>query len=335
MKFSKLSGAEKAAILLLCLGEEASAKVFEELTDAEVRLISRHMMSIEHVPTEMALEAMSKFKKTQQQYAGIFVEGNQFVKKAISASSNKERAEMLMEQVVSGNESRPLETIAMMHPKMVASLLGSEHPQTVALILSTQKSEFSGKVLSFLSDELKFDVIYRIAKIENVSPEVIAQIEDALQREIGFVVNKEQQQVGGVDKVVEIFHRMDKGADRNILDRIEETDPEVAEAIRKKMFTFEDLEGLDNRSLQMIMREVNNDTLTLALKTATDKVKAKIFGNISNRAAEMIQEDLEAMGPVRLSEVESRQQDIVKIALKLEEEGQLIIPGRGGEDALV
>jgi len=134
---------------------------------------------------------------------------------------------------------------------------------------------------------------------------------------------------------VEIFHRMDKGADRNILDRIEETDPEVAEAIRKKMFTFEDLEGLDNRSLQMIMREVNNDTLTLALKTATDKVKAKIFGNISNRAAEMIQEDLEAMGPVRLSEVESRQQDIVKIALKLEEEGQLIIPGRGGEDALV
>jgi flagellar motor switch protein FliG len=149
------------------------------------------------------------------------------------------------------------------------------------------------------------------------------------------VVSKEQQQLGGIDNVVEILGRLEKGADRQILERIEETDAEMAEEIRKRMFTFEDLVALDGRALQAILREVKNDQLTLALKTASESVREKIFSSISGRAAEMIREDIEAMGPVRLSEVETMQQTIVKIALKLEEEGRIAIPGRGGKDVLV
>ncbi len=335
MQMGKLSGVEKAAVLLLCLGEEATAKIFKELSDTEVRMISRCMMAIEHVPAKVAKDIMDEYQKVQKENAGLFVKGNEFVRKALSGGGDPRRAEALMEQVSSSIESRPLETIAMMQPRMVAGLLESEHPQTVALILSTQKPDHTARILSGLPEKLRPEIMYRIARIDKVSPDVIAQIEDALQHEIGVVVSKEQAQVGGVDKVVEILGRMDKGADRTILERIEETDGEMAEEIRKKMFTFDDLGALDGRALQTLLREVNNDQLTLALKTASDAVKEKIFANVSSRAAEMIREDMEAMGPVRLSEVETMQQTIVKIALKLEEEGRIVIPGRGGQDVLV
>lgn len=335
MQISKLSGSEKAAILLMCLGEEATAKVFQELDDSEVRMISRSMMVINHVPADIAEEILANYKKAQQEYIGLYIRGNEFAQKAISKAGNQQRVNSLMEQVTSGTESRPLETISMMQPRMVATLLEHEHPQTVALILSTQQTDHTGRILSHLPEDLRSDIMYRIARIDRISEDVIAQIEYALQREIGVVVGKERQHYGGIDKVVEILGKMEKGVDRNILIRMEETDQEMAETIRKKMFTFHDLAGIDNMAMQRILKEINTDTLILALKTASNELKDNIFNNISNRAAEMIQEDLELMGPKKLSEVELVQQTIVKIALKLEDEGELVLPGRGGRDVLV
>ncbi len=334
MDSSKLTGAQKAAVLLLCIGEEATTKIFESLTDQEIRTVSRCMMEIDHVPAKVTNEVVAEFKRAQKEALGLFIQGEDFVRKAIAASGDPKRAELLMEQV-GGGEPRPLETISMMQPRMVAGLLQSEHPQTVALILSTQKADHAARVLGYLPDELQGEVMYRIAKIDKVSPEVIAQIEDVLQREIGVVVSREQHQVDGIDKVVEILGRLEKGADKAILSDIESTDEQMGEEIRRRMFTFEDLANLEGRALQTILREVNNDQLTLALKTATDSVKEKIFANMSSRAAEMIQEDLEALGPLKLSDVEAMQQTIVKVAIRLEEEGQIVIPGRGGADALV
>jgi len=336
MDLQKLSGAEKAAILLLCLGEDATSKVFESLSDAEVREITRHMVNIEHIPAQVSREVVAEFHRTQKTHAGIFIRGNEFVKKVIAGGGDQARAEKLMEAVTWENESRPLETIAIMQPHMVASLLENEHPQTVALILSTQKIDHSAKVLNFMNDSVRADIMYRIARIEQVSPEIVGQIEDALRKEIGIVARQDkQQQLGGVNRVVDIINNMGQGADKTILEGIEKTDPEMAEEIRKNMFRFEDLINLDGRTLQTILREVNNDQLTLALKSASDGLKETIFQNISSRAAEMIQDDLEAMGPVKLSEVETMQQTIVKIVLKLEEEEKILIPGRGGADALV
>ncbi len=219
-----------------------------------------------------------------------------------------------------------------MQARMVASLLEREHPQTIALVLSTQHVQHASEILSCLPEELQADVVYRIAKLEKVSPDVITQIEEALQREIGRGVGKEQKQVGGIDKVVDLLGHLENNLDSEILDTIEETDIDMAEEIRKKMFTFENLLALDGRSLQMILREVNNDSLTMALKTASEEMKEKIFSNMSARAADMIRDDLDAMGPVRLSEVEAMQQSIVKIAMKLEEEGKLVISTTVGDE---
>lgn len=332
-QFNRMSGLEKAAVLLLCLGESATTAVFSELSEAEVRMLTRIMITIDHIPAELATDVMSEFQSAQKKNPGMYIKSEEFIRNAISGCGGQ--SDMLIQDILSGAESRPLETIATMQPRMVASLLENEHPQTLALILSTQRSDHTSKVLKYLPDELASDIMYRIAKIDKVMPEVLAQIEEALRREIGGVSRKEQQEVGGVDKVVDILGRMEKGADRKIVDSIEITDPELAESIRKKMFTFGDLVSIDGRAMQMILREINNDTLTLALKTATDELKNMIFSNISNRAAEMIKEDLEAMGPVRLSDVEAMQQTIVKLALKLEEEGQIVIPGRGAGDELV
>ena len=334
MSIKTLTGLNKAAVLLICLGEEAASKIFEELTDDEIRQVTRTIATIDHIPEHIKDKVFSSYAETQQELAGLFVKGAEFARKAIAASGSEERSADLMEQFISGTETRPLETIALMPPKMVAGLLEKEHPQTVALVLSTQHVEHASEILANLPEDVRADVIYRIAKIEKVSPEVITRIEDALHREIGLVAGKEQKQVGGLEKVVDLLNHLKNSMDVDILEAIDETDPDMAEEIRKQMFTFENLVALDGRSLQMILREVSNDSMTLALKTASDEMKEKIFANMSARAADMIRDDLEAMGPVRLSDVETMQQTIVKIAMKLQEEGKLVL-GSGGGDELV
>ncbi len=334
MSFDNLTGIDKAAVLLMCLGEEASGKIFEELSDEEIGQVTRTIATIDHIPEDVKETVFKHFAESQRQFAGLFIKGNEFAKNAITSLDAEQRTADLLEQFVSGTEIRPLETISRMQPAMVAGLLANEHPQTVSLILSTQHIAHASDILAHLPEEMRADVVYRIAKIEKVSPEVITRIEDALHREIGIVGSKEQSQVGGLDKVVDILNIMQNSLDVEILEDIEETDPDMVEEIRKRMFTFENLTSIDGRSLQMILREVNNDSLTLAMKTASDEMREKIFANMSTRAADMIRDDLEAMGPVRLSEVEAMQQSIVKIAMKLEEEGKLVL-GTGSGDELV
>jgi flagellar motor switch protein FliG len=334
MGIETLTGINRVAVLLICLGEDATGKIFEELSDDEIRQVTRAMASIDHIPIDIKEKVFANFRESQSRFAGLFVKGNDFAKNAIAATSGDERSKFLMDQFLSGPETKSLETIALMAPLMVAGLLEQEHPQTVALILSTQHIEHAAEILTHLPEGIRSDVAYRISKIEKVSPVVLSRIEDALHREIGLVSGKAHKKVGGIDAVVGILNHMKNNLDADILEEMEQTDPEMAEEIRKKMFTFENLVALDGRSLQMILREVNNDSLTLALKIASEQMKEKIFANMSTRAADMIRDDLEAMGPVRLSEVELMQQSIVKIAMKLEEEGKLVL-GTGGGDELV
>ncbi len=328
----KLTGLKKAAILLLCLGEETAAKLLRELSDEDIFKVTRCMSGIVHIPMETQRRVLEDFELSIESQAGLVVKGQEFAKKLI-ASTGKTRESGLMRQLVTGTEARPLETISKMQPSMVAGLLEREHPQTLALVLSTQAVEHAGAIIANLPEEKRADVIHRIATLDTISPAVIDRIEEALSKEIGIVVGaQEQRQVGGLKKVVEILDNMSDNLDSDILDSLTEIDPDMVEDIRKMMFTFEDLCALDGRAIQLVLREVNNDSLTMALKTASDEIKEKIFINMSSRAADMIKDDLEAMGPVRLSEVEAMQQTIVKIAMKLEEEGKLVLgKGRGDE----
>ncbi|MFP7756397.1 flagellar motor switch protein FliG [Thermodesulfobacteriota bacterium B35] len=331
----KMTGTTRAAILLMCLGEDLAARVMRELTDEEIFKVTRAMAEIEHIPEDVRKRVLEDFELDTESQAGMVIKGQEFAKKTIAGTGSEERVKSLMRQFITGTESRPLETIAKMQPVMVAGLLEREHPQTVALILSTQTAAHASAIIAHLPEDRQADIVYRIATIDKVSPGVIDRIEDALNREIGVVVgDQDQRQVGGIPKVVEILDNMENNLDADILDSLEEVDPDMVEDIRKQMFTFEDLVNLDGRSLQMILREVNNDSLTMALKTASDELKEKIFSNMSARAADMIRDDLEALGPVRLSEVEAMQQTIVKIAMKLEEEGKLVL-GKGGGDEFV
>ncbi len=331
----KYTGAEKSAIFLMCLGEKAAARIFDELTDDEVNAITSAMANIHHIPHEIRAQVFQEYQDAQHDFAGIFLRGEDFAKNAIARTPGELRSQMLLNQFLSRAETKSLETISHMSPRMVAGLLEQEHPQTVALILSTQEPEHSAAILGFLPEEMHTDVSYRISKIDKVSPGVLTGIENALQHEIGLVSNSSQKQVGGVDTIVGILNNVQNNLDDEILEEMEEFDPAMVEEIKKRMFTFEDLIALDGRALQMILREINNNSLTVALKTASEDIKNKIFANMSERAADMIRDDLEAMGPVRLSEVETTQQSIVRVALKLEEEGKIILGSGGGGDELV
>ncbi len=334
MAIETLTGLNKVAVLLICLGEDAASRIFDELSDDEVRQVTRAMATIDHIPSNIREKVFVNYHESQNQYAGLFVKGEDFAKKAINSTPGEQRSDFLMDQFLSGTETKSLETISLMAPRMVSGLLEKEHPQTVALVLSTQHVEHASEILTHLPEEVRSDIAYRISQIEKVSPEVISRIEEALNREIGRVSGKAHKKVGGIDAVVGILNHMKNNLDADILETMEEVDPEMAEEIRKKMFTFENLVALDGRSLQMILREVNNDSLTMALKTASEQMRSKIYANMSARAADMIKDDLDAMGPVRLSEVELMQQSVVKIAMKLEEEGKLVL-GSGGGDELV
>ena len=330
-----LSGINRAAILLICLGEAATARIFAELSDEEIRRVTRAMAAIEHIPLSTKEKVVEQFRRSQASLSGMFVKGIDFAKKSLQGLPTPERGQYLLDQFIATAETKTVETIAMMSPRMVAGLLEKEHPQTIALVLATQEAAHAADILAQLPEAMRPDIVHRIAKIEKVSPEVLGRIDDAIQREIGLVAGREQWQIGGIDKVVDILDGMKNNLDADILEKLEESDPELTEDIRKKMFTFEDLIALDGRSLQLILREINNESLTLALKTASDEMKDKIFANMSARAAEMIKDDLEAMGPVRLSEVEAMQQTIVRAAMKLEEEGKLVLGSGGGGDELV
>jgi flagellar motor switch protein FliG len=214
----------------------------------------------------LARQAVDHYRKTQEEYAGLFVDGKDFVNNALISTGDNKRAESILEDLNSEFDGKPLETISMMDPRMVAGLVQNEHPQTISLILSTQKAEHTGRILMYLPEDLRSEVVYRIARIEKVSPDIIHQIEEALQREIGGFVKNEQQHVGGMDKVVEILTRMEKRVEQNILTGIEQMDPETAEKIRNLLFTFDDIHVIDNIGMQKILREVKNETLTLGIK---------------------------------------------------------------------
>lgn len=325
MLTESLTGVNRAAILLMCLGEQATAKIFAELTDDEVKRLSGAMTAINHIPAAVQESVMAHYREERKrQSSGHFIKGRAFARNAIIALDDSARTDALLQQYEASIENRYMGTITKMQPKVVADLLENEHPQTIALILSTQPADHAAGVLSHLPEEIQPDIVYRIGRLEKVSTDILNQIEAALQRDIGDVAEKEERLVGGLDHAVELLGKMKHNLHTSIIDKIGENDDQMAEEIRRKMFTFDSLINLDGRSLQMILREVNNESLALALKNASLEIKERIFSNMSPRAADMIRDDLEALGPVRLSEVEAMQQSIVKIALQLEQEGKFL-----------
>ncbi len=330
-----MDGTDKAAILLLYLGPEATSKVFEHMDDAEIKQISKSMAKLGHVPHSVIQDVVNEFTNMTNPETGIFSQGEEFVRKILEQTLGPQKAEMLLKEISSSSFGDMVDILANLDAKSIANFLSQEHPQTIAVILAKLRAKQTGEIIAMLPQELQAEVVMRIADVDQVSPEILEDIDEVIKRELTAMGGIQRYKVGGVEKVVDMFNYLDRSKEKQILDKLDVLNPPLAEVIRKHLFTFDDIFKLDDRSIQGIMRELSNDTLTLAMKTAPDQIKEKIFRNISSRAAEMIKEDLEVMGPVRLSDVEKAQGEIIKIVRRLEEEGKVVLAGRGGDDVLV
>jgi flagellar motor switch protein FliG len=329
-----MNGSDKAAILLLFLGPDVTSKVFDHLEDDDIKKIGQSMAGLGHVSRPVIDTVVQEFSAMTDPSSGFFSQGEEFVMKVLEKALGPQKAEILLQEIYS-SRGEIVDILANMDAKTIANFLSQEHPQTIAVILAKLRPKQTGEVIGHLPQELQADVVMRIADVDQVSPEILAEIDDVIKREFTSMGGVQRFKVGGVEKVVEVFSHLDRSREKQILDALDVLNPPLAEIIRKHLFTFEDIFNLDERSIQQIMREVSTETLTLSLKTCTDELKDKIFRNISSRAADLIKEDLEVMGPVRLSDVEKAQTEIVKVASRLEEEGKIVIVGRGGDDVLV
>uniref|UniRef100_A0A7V4LC18 Flagellar motor switch protein FliG n=1 Tax=Desulfobacca acetoxidans TaxID=60893 RepID=A0A7V4LC18_9BACT len=335
-KPERLSGTDKAAILLLALGEGKAGEILSRLDDHEVQILGQAISKLELVPTKLMAGVLEEFTKMVESPEALVVRGDQFFKNTISRSLDVKRQEELLEKLDMDTSPDFFQKIKKLDPRTVASFLRNEHPQTVALVLAHLERQQAGQVLSLFPENLQMEVVRRIAKLDQVSPAILEEIDAALREEIALVEEVGGRLVGGPQSVAEILNQMERSQEAGILKRLEDEDQEdLAEEIRRYLFTFEDLLAVEDRGLMALLKEVNTQELALALKAASDDLKAKFFRNMSTRAAEMLQEELEIMGPARLRDVEAAQQKIIQVAKRLEGEGQLVLSGKGSEDVFI
>ena len=336
ISYDKLRGFEKAAILVNYLGPDAAKKLLKNMDDADIRKLVTLMQKFRIIPIEITKKVLEEFYDLISESEDYIFSDKSASKETIIEALGEERARGILGHLNTATSStRTLESLELVDAKSLANFLINEHPQTVSVILAHLEAEKKGEVLKRLPETLQAEVVLRMANLDHVAPELITEVDKVLKDELANIGTVEQSQLGGVQTVAEMLNVMDKNAEKAIMSRVEEKDPLLAEEIRKLMFIFDDIIKIDDRGIQALLKEVPNDKLLLALKTANQEIKDKILKNISKRAADLLSDDLATMGPARISDVESAQLEIVNIARRLEQEGKIIIARGGAEDALV
>jgi len=330
----QMSGVEKAAVLLNVLGNQVTSQIFKKMKDNDVKRLVNVMGQVTKVPISVVRDVLEEFYSEISEENNIIF-GHAMGRDFVLQTLGEERAKTVLGQLSVVEGSRTLEALELVDSRTLANFLINEHPQTIALILAHLDGNKKVDVIKRLPEAIQTEVVLRIANIDFISPSLIAQVDEVLKQELATLGSIDTQQLGGIQPIADMLNVMDKQSEQNIMARVEEKDPQLAEEIRKLMFVFEDIVFIDDRGMQTLLKEVPNDKLVMALKTAPEEIKDKIFRNISKRAADLLREDLESMGPVKLSDVEKAQQEIINVAKRLESEGKIMI-ARGGEgDALV
>ncbi len=336
MSVGKMTGPKKAAILLLALGEDAAADVMKNLEEAEIQQVGYYMSRFTDVaPEELDIVLEEFYRNSVMEDEGVGISTSpDFVRNALTKALGADRAKELSDNLRAEEDDAGLEALRYAEPIMISNYIRTEHPQTIALILSYLKNvEQSATVLRELPESLQADVLYRMAVLESIPPGVVTEMNEVLTEEMK-TAGSMATSVGGVEPVAEILNSVDKATETRILASIEESNPDLAEQIRELMFTFEDMALIDAKQMQIVMKDVDQADMVLALKTASDAVKELIFSSMSSRAAEMVRDDLENLGPAKISDVEAAQQKIIKVVKKLEEDGSIVIAGAGGGDVV-
>ncbi len=328
-----LSEGQMAAVIVMALGEEVASDVMRHLSQKDIKKLSTQIAMIGDVDQAVINRTIEAFQDELAQSGALMPGGSNFLRGAVTRALGSEAGARLLEEIEA--ETSSLEVLEDVDSRTLASILQKEHPQTIALVMAHTEVGKASDVVSLLSDDLQLDVIYRMARLDAVSSEILQEVEQALLDEIHGMSGVGSHVAGGVQLVADILNQMDKSTEGRILETIDARDPEMADEIRELMFVFDDLMKIDDRGVQTLLKEVDNDTLVLALRTAAEAIRTKVFKNISQRAAQRIADDLENMGPTRLSDVEGAQAELVRTALRLEEEGRLSIMREGGEDQFV
>ena len=333
--YSEMDGIQKAAILLITLGPEKAAVVFKHLKEDEIEQLTLEIANTRSVTPAQKEQVLNEFYEVCLARQYIAEGGIGYAKDLLQKALGESKAQEVLGKLTASLQVRPFEFIRKTEASQILNFIQDEHPQTIALILSYLSPQQAAGIISSLTPDKQTDVAKRIAMMDRTSPDVIKEVENILEQKLASLVSQDYTIVGGVDSVVEVLNTVDRGTEKHIMENLETEEPELADEIRKKMFVFEDILMLDDRSIQRVLREVENSELAVALKNANEEVQNVIFNNMSTRLVDMIKEDMEYMGPVRLKDVEEAQQKIVNIIRKLEDSAEIVISRGGGDEIIV
>ncbi len=327
----KMSGSERAAIFLMSLGEEAAAEVLKLLGPKEVQKVGAAMATITNVSKDAMYGVMAEFSLEVEGQAGLGG-SEDYIRNVLVQALGEDKAGSVIDRILFGRSSKGLEALKWMEPKAVSELIRREHPQIIAIVLSYLDGDQAAEILTLLPERTRSDIVMRIASLEGIQPDALNELDAILEKQFTGNNAVKSSSVGGEKTAANILNFMDSSMESEILEEVKESDGELGQALEDLMFVFDNIVEIDDRGIQALMREVSSETLVLALKAADETLKEKIFRNMSKRAAEMLRDDLEARGPVKLSEVEGAQKEILTVARRMMESGELVIGGKGGEE---
>ncbi len=331
---SKLEGVEKAAILLLSLSEEDAAQILKHLEPKQVQKLGTEMAKVDDMTQSKITSVHKHFIEEIQNYSTIGFQSQDFVKRALTAALGEDKAANLIDQILMGSGAKGLDSLKWMDSKQVASIIRNEHPQIQTIVLSYLEPEQSAEILAQFPEKVRLDLLMRIENLEEVQPAALQELNEIMEKQFAGQAGTQAAKMGGLKSAANIMNYLDTAIEGQLMDAIREQDEEMSQQIQDLMFVFDNLVDVDDKGIQAILREVQQDALLKAIKGADEELKDKIMRNMSKRAAEMLNDDLEALGPVRISEVETAQKEILSVARRLSDSGEIMLGGGGGEEFL-
>lgn len=329
---SKLNGTERAAVLLMSLGDEVAADILKLMGPKEVQKLGGAMAGLSNISKKDVSAVLGEFVQVVEEQTALGIDSETRIKSMLTKALGEDKAGGLIDRILLGRSSKGLEALKWMDARAVAEVIRLEHPQIISIVLAYLDSDHASEVLSMMSEKIRPDILMRIASLDGIPPQALYELDDIMERQFTGNNNVKSSSVGGLKCAANILNFMDSSVEQQVMENIGEVDSELGDKIQDLMFVFDNLKDVEDRGIQALMREVSSESLILALKGADDTLKEKIFGNMSKRAAEMLRDDLEAKGPVRLSEVEGAQKEILTIARRLADSGDIVLGGSGQEE---
>jgi len=326
-----MNGTDRAAVLLLTLGEENASEVLKHMGPKEVQKVGSAMAAMTNVPRDQVTLVLEDFTETVQEQTALGVDSDEYIRSVMVGALGEDKAKGLMDRILLGSSTKGLEALKWMDAKAVAELIRLEHPQIQAIVLSYLDNDHAAEVIKIFPERTRHDVLLRIATLDGIQPAALQELDEILERQFAGNQNVQSSTMGGAKSAADILNFVDSAIEGEIMEAIKDADAELGQQIQDLMFVFDNLIDIDDRGIQALLREVSSETLILALKGAEEGMKDKIFSNMSKRAAEMMRDDLENKGPVRLSEVEGAQKEILSIARRMSDSGELVLGGKGAE----